>query len=55
MADDRYRGEGGGGSDWRGERGRERSNSIFGDDDRERGRHGSGGEIAASWSGRGKG
>lgn len=44
MADDRYRGEGGGGSDWRGERGRERSNSIFGDDDRERGRHGSGGE-----------
>ena len=32
MADNRYRDEGG----WRGERGRERSNSIFGDNDRER-------------------
>ena len=40
MADNRYRNEDG----WRGERGRERSNSIFGDNDRERSASGSGEE-----------
>ena len=37
MADNRYRNDDG----WRGERGRERSNSIFGDNDRERSASGS--------------
>ena len=40
MADNRYGDEGG----WRGERGRVRSNSIFGDNDRERSGQGSGEE-----------